>query len=75
MINLLYSSLEHLVPDEKKQLIKSQCEALEALVWVIEADSEACITVLVTPEPLTPIQSQFINACIANKEFDEGANK
>lgn len=33
------------------------------------------MSILITPEPLTPLQIRFIDECIQNKEFTTGENK
>lgn len=42
---------------------------------LIEADLGVNFTIMVTPLPLTPIQLQFIDACIQQPEFNGGTNK
>lgn len=71
----LYSTLEHLCPVENRRFVKIMCESVDANIKQIEQETEACITVLVSPEPLTPIQSHYIQAILENKEFNSGENK
>lgn len=51
------------------------CSEIEKNIWRLENMYPVCFTVLITPEPLTPIQSHYIQAILENKEFNSGRNK
>lgn len=78
----LFSTLEASLKKENK-LVKDEilfhanvlCKSMENDIKVLEEIFDVQFTVLITPDPLTPIQAQFIQACIDNKQFTSGENK
>lgn len=60
---------------EASAVIKSSVASIEEMIDLLEADLGVNFTVLITPEPLTPVQRSFINACVQSEEFDEGLNQ